>query len=142
MKLKYVLCLLVLFQCIACGSSGSSDAGDSEASLESAELVVSAGQITDFLWKPESDAHSPSPGTLAILVNACNADVRVNGTSLAYSGPSNGRCTTARGPRSGCGYGQNVKVEIIDPVSGVPYFFPTGEPFYIVTNGCNREEFR
>lgn len=122
---------------------GDSSSGENEpAAAPAPEAPRFAGNITDFLWKPKSDAHSRSPGTLAVLANPCDAEVRVNGVALVDSGASNGRCTTARGPQAGCNYGVNVKVEVIDRASGLPYLFPSGDPFYLVTNGCNRDEFR
>lgn len=107
-----------------------------------ANLPQSAGQITDFLWKPESDG-GYNPGLLSILVNPCGVQVLVNGEELQNFGPGNGRCSTARSLRkSGCGYGGNARVEVIDPSSGLPYTFPDGNPYYIIPNGCSRVEFK
>ncbi|MCC6952705.1 MAG: hypothetical protein IT290_01165 [Deltaproteobacteria bacterium] len=107
-----------------------------------ATLPRSAGQITDFLWKPEADG-GYNNGLLVILVNPCDADVRVNGEPLENFGPGNGRCTTARSlTRSGCGYGGNIRVEVFAPGSGLPYEFPDGNLYYTIPNGCDRTEFR
>ncbi|MCB0310845.1 MAG: hypothetical protein KDD42_06405 [Bdellovibrionales bacterium] len=109
--------------------------------LKESSSLPSAGSIRDFLWKPESDGGF-SPGNLVVLTDACNVDVLVNGEKLVDYGPSNGRCTTARSQsRSGCQYGANITVEIVDSLSGYPYLFPDGQPYYIVPNGCNRSEF-
>ncbi len=140
MNLKYFLFSTALCLFTACGGGGGSDPQLVEEALR--EPPATVGTITDFLWKPQSDAHSRSPGTLAVLASACNAEVRVNGIALVDSGPSNGRCTTARGSEAGCTYGVNVKVEVIDRATGLPYAFPTGDPFYMVTNGCVREQFK
>ena len=102
--------------------------------------ILSAGEILDFLWKPSSDG-GYNPGKLSILVDACNVTVLANGESIPDFGSGNGRCTTARSQRTGCSYGQNVRVEVIDNSSGLPYYH-NGEPFVIVPNGCSRFEFR
>ena len=137
---KSLACVVLALSIAGCQSDSSNDdVAEQPAPTEEPQV---AGTITDFLWKPKSDEKSRSPGTLAVLASACNAEVRVNGEALVDSGPSNGRCTTARGNRSGCQFGVNVKVEVIDRTTGFPYLFPSGDPFYLVTNGCVREEFR
>lgn len=104
--------------------------------LKEDSAVESAGDIFDFLWKPISD----SDGGLVVLVAQCNVDIRVNGQSLTEAGGANGRCSTGRGPQPGCAYGSNVRVEVIDRNSNLPYLFD-GETFLIIPNGCNRVEF-
>jgi hypothetical protein len=101
-----------------------------------------AGEITDFLWKPRADGGFNN-GLLVVLVSACDAQVLVNGTELIDFGPSNGRCTTARSlSTTGCGFGSNIRVEVIARQSGLPYRFPSGETFFTIPNGCNRTEFK
>lgn len=102
--------------------------------------LKSAGEITDFLWKPR--AESPyNEGSPVIHVNPCNATVYVNGEPLRDFGEGNGRCNTSR-MFSSCGsYGSNIKVEVIDNESGLPYF-NGDDPFVIVPNGCSRYEFK
>ncbi|NMC62916.1 MAG: hypothetical protein GYA55_07065 [SAR324 cluster bacterium] len=101
-----------------------------------------AGTINDFLWKPKSDPKSQNPGMLVILVDACDADVVVNGEHLRNVGYSNGRCSTARASKTGCAYGANVKVEVFDAYDHSVYLFPDGKPYYIIPNGCDRVEFK
>lgn len=110
--------------------------------LRDASVPDSAGEITDFLWKPESEG-GYNFGLLSILVNPVGARVLVNGEELWDSGPSNGRGTTARSlSKSGCAYGNNVKVEVLEGLTGIPYSFPDGKLFYTVPNGCQRTEFK
>ena len=124
---------------VAAGSCGENQVASCYNALKEASAVESAGDIFDFLWKPESDGGA-NPGSLVVLVLQCNVDVRVNGVSLADGGSGNGRCTTARGTKPGCAYGSNVKVEVIDKASNLPYLFDA-DPFLIIPNGCNRVEF-
>jgi hypothetical protein len=110
------------------------------SALREANAPRSAGEITDFLWKPraESDFNKGSP---VIHANPCDATVVVNGESLMDFGPANGRCNTSRMFRA-CGtYGQNIKVEIFDNATGLPYFNGS-EPFVTVPDGCSRFEFK
>ena len=123
----------------ASGSCGEGQVVSCYTALKEDSAIESAGDIFDFLWKPESDGGA-NPGSLVVLVGQCNVDVRVNGESLSDSGSGNGRCTTARGTRPGCAYGANVKVEVIDNISALPYLFD-GDPFLIIPNGCSRVEF-
>lgn len=118
------------------GSCSEAAVASCYAALKESSAVESAGDIFDFLWKPVSD----SSGNLVVLVAQCDVDIKVNGTSLTDSGGANGRCTTGRGAQPGCGYGSNVKVEVIDRASNLPYLFD-GEPFITIPNGCNRVEF-
>lgn len=99
------------------------------------------GTIRDFLWKPASEG-GISPGKLVVLVDACNADVVVNGEHLKYDGPSNGRCSLGRSTKPGCAYGSNIKVEVFDLNGRGVYAFPDGKLYYTVNNGCTRQEFR
>jgi len=102
--------------------------------------IKSAGEITDFLWKPRAES-SYNQGSPVIHANPCDATVYVNGQALMDFGEGNGRCNTSR-MFSSCGsYGSNVKVEIFDNKSGLPYF-NGNDPFVIVPNGCSRYEFK
>ena len=139
MRFREALLFICIIHFVGCGEGPGSS---SEIDLSPAKHITKAGDITEFLWKPKSDSKNSDHGTLAILVDACNVDIRVNGESLAYSGPSNGRCTSVRGDMAGCKYGIDVTVEVFDITTGNPYFFPSGDPYYVVTNGCNREEIR
>jgi hypothetical protein len=108
--------------------------------LREANTARCAGQITDFLWKPISESGF-NEGNPVILVNPCDATVIVNGQSLMDFGPGNGRCNTSR-MFSSCGsFGSNIRVEVIDNATGVPYC-NGNDPFVIVPNGCDRFEFK
>lgn len=110
------------------------------APLIEENAIKSAGQITDFLWKPRAES-GYNHGMPVIHANPCNATVYVNGQALRDFGPGNGRCNTSR-MFSGCGsYGSNIKVEVIDNKTGLPYF--NGDvPYVTVPNGCSRYEFK
>lgn len=110
------------------------------SALREQHAIKSAGEITDFLWKPRAES-SYNRGSPVIHVNPCDATVYVNGNATRDFGPGNGRCNTSR-LFSGCGaYGSNIKVEVIDNKTGLPYFNGS-EPFVIVPNGCSRYEFK
>ncbi len=94
------------------------------------------GVVSNFLWKPVSDSN----GMLVVLLNPAGATVVVNGTALRNVGPSNGRGTTARGDKSGCSFGSNVKVRVYSQRGGI-ILFPNGEAEYTIPNGCTRYEF-
>lgn len=94
------------------------------------------GAISNFLWKPEAERD----GRLVVLLNPGGATVVANGETLAPSGASNGRGTTARGNRSGCGFGTNVVVRAFDRQNRI-LLFPGGARELIIANGCNRVEF-
>lgn len=98
---------------------------------------VSTQTISWFLWKPVSESN----GNLAILVDPFQIDVRVNGTRLTNTGPSNGRGTTARANRSGCSFGANARVEFFDRL-GRRVLIDNGARSITVANGCNRVETR
>lgn len=122
------------------GSCGESLVAACHAAIKEANAISSAGQITDFLWKPQADSDY-NKGSPVIHVNPCNATVYVNGEALHDFGPGNGRCNTSRMFRSCGSFGTNIKVEVIDNETGLPYF--NGEdPFVIVPNGCSRYEFK
>lgn len=121
------------------GSCGESNLTTCYTQMREANVERSAGEITDFLWKPAADSQFNS-GSPVIHVNPCNATVYVNGQALQDFGPGNGRCNTSR-MFSNCGsFGTNIKVEVIDNASGLPYF-DGPNPFVIVPNGCTRFEF-
>lgn len=114
--------------------------GTCYAPLVETHRIKSAGDITDFLWKPR--AESPyNPGNPVIHANPCDATVHVNGQPLLDFGPGNGRCNTSR-MFSSCGsFGSNIRVEIFDNKTGLPYF-NGNDPYVIVPNGCSRYEFK
>ncbi len=110
------------------------------SALREQHAIKSAGEITDFLWKPRAES-AYNKGSPVIHANPCDATVFVNGQALKDFGPGNGRCNTSR-LYSSCGsYGSNIKVEIFDNKTGLPYFNGS-EPFVIVPNGCSRYEFK
>ncbi len=100
-----------------------------------AETNATMGGVgCQFLWKPVAD----KDGNLVIHAMPCNTRVVVNGQELQDAGPGNGRCTTARGNKPGCAYGQ-ATVQVFDRDSGLPYEFADGST-KLVVNGCNRVE--
>lgn len=96
---------------------------------------LSGQTVSNFLWKPRSERD----GDLVVLLNPYGATIVVNGTTLANSGPSNGRGTTARGSRPGCAYGR-ATVEVFNS-RGEVVTFPGGKESYTIENGCDRVEF-
>ncbi len=122
------------------GNCGESLLASCYSVLREENTQRSAGEITDFLWKPvaESDFNKGSP---VIHVNPCDATVYVNGVAGTDFGPANGRCNTTRLFQSCGSYGSNIKVEVIDNDTGLPYF-NGADPFVIVPNGCSRFEFK
>lgn len=108
--------------------------------LEETFKPKTLGQITDFLWKPKAESDY-NKGSLVIHAAPCNATVVVNGETLLDFGPGNGRCNTSRAFKPGCAFGNNVKVEIFDNESGLPYTHE-GQPFITVPRGCDRFEFK
>jgi len=125
---------------------GSDSAADAESvSADNSTGAASTHEtsselIDDFLWKPISE----STGNLAVLVNPRNVRVEVSGDrsdTLGNTGPSNGRGTTARGPRPGCDYGDNVVVEFFDS-SNRRIFVADGRSRVIISKGCERHEFK
>lgn len=92
--------------------------------------------INNFLWKPVAERD----GNLVVLLNPFGATVIVNGETLAESGPSNGRGTTARGNRPGAAYGSNITIQAID-AQGRFLVWPGGAIEFTIPNGANRLEF-
>jgi len=122
------------------GLCGDANLAGCYFAMREANTLKSAGQLTDFLWKPSAESGF-NQGNPVILANPCNATVYVNGEALIDFGSSNGRCNTSR-LFERCGtYGNNIKVEVIDNASGLPYF-NGAEPFVIVPSGCGRFEFK
>ena len=122
------------------GTCNESSVASCYSAMKEANAIKSAGEITDFLWKPA--AESPyNRGNPVIHANPCNATVYVNGNALIEFGPGNGRCNTSRMFSSCSSFGTNIKVEIIDNETGLPYFNGP-DPFVIVPNGCSRYEFK
>lgn len=98
------------------------------------------GEIRDFLWKPKAES-AYNKGSLVIHAGPCNATVVVNGQTLLDFGPGNGRCNTSRAFQPGCAFGNNVKVEIYDNDTKLPYTHD-GLPYITVPRGCDRFEFK
>lgn len=94
--------------------------------------------FSKFLWKPKAES-SYNPGGLIIHNDSCNAKAIVNGVELKDYGPGNGRCGTYRHAKTGCAWGNNVKVEIFDILTGKPYY-AEDKPYIIIPNGCSRVE--
>jgi hypothetical protein len=98
-------------------------------------------RIRNFLWKPVSESN----GRVVVLVNPVNVRVEARGAfndTLSNSGPSNGRGTTARGSRPGCGYGTNITLTFFNAQNEqIPVVGGDGMSVTI-PNGCNRVEFR
>lgn len=92
------------------------------------------GQVSNFLWKPDSESN----GSVVVLFNP-RGSVQVGAEAFVFTGPSNGRSTTARGSRSGCAYGNNIRLDLRDP-QGKRLVGPNGEDV-VVPNGCSRFEF-
>jgi hypothetical protein len=92
--------------------------------------------VSNFLWKPQAERDN----NLVVLLNPGNATIVVNGETLAPSGPSNGRGTTARGNRPGGAYGSNIRLEAFDS-SGRALIFPGNQSFFIIENGSQRVQF-
>ena len=147
MRILTLVIVAVSVFCLGCSSDESDNLEEGPAPDQVAEPlepneVLPAGEITDFLWKPEADG-GYNTGLLVVLVNPCDVKVLVNGEELIDFGPGNGRCTTARSvTKSGCDYGLNVQVQVLDRATGAPYLFPGGLDTFIVANGCNRTEFK
>ena len=100
---------------------------------------VSGQQVSDFLWKPNSE--SPyNPGGVSILLNPCDVRVLVNGQEFLEYPTGNGRCTTVRSGKPGCEFGSSVKVEILEKGTGNPVYFGTSSSVTI-PNGCDRFEY-
>ncbi|MFN8391157.1 MAG: hypothetical protein U0136_12775 [Bdellovibrionota bacterium] len=126
------------------GSCGEDLVSGCYASLQEQFAPKNAGLITEFLWKPSSDGEF-APGKLAVLINTdpCDVIIVANGEVLQNYGPSNGRCMTARSlTRSGCEFGANAKVEILNRETHLPYVFPDGQLFIINPDGCERLQFK
>ncbi len=150
MSIKFLMvrigAALLLLGCLGCTTDSGGDSDETESPPPVVDPdptpVTSAGEITDFLWKPQSDG-GYNPGLLVILVDPCDVVVLVNGEELTDFGPGNGRCTTARSlTKSGCGYGANARVQVLDSFTRLPYLFPGGLDTYTIPNGCNRVEFK
>ncbi len=105
------------------------------------ELPPSAGTMSNFLWKPKAES-AYNEGLPVIHVNPC-ADVYVNGEGpIKDFGPGNGRCVTARLFKSCGSFGSNIKVEVFQTGTQIPYLDPrTGLPYVTVPSGCDRYEF-
>ncbi len=141
--LKRSLCLGMLLLCagfiVSCGSDDDdSDSPDIEE--PDPDAVTTAGELRDFLWKPKAESDY-NKGSLVIHVGPCNATVYVAGAALLDYGPGNGRCNTSRAYKPGCAFGNQVKVEVKDNATGLPYTYQ-GLPYVIVPAGCDRYEFK
>lgn len=122
------------------GSCGSAAVAACFQGLKDTYAPKTAGEIHDFLWKPSAES-AYNHGSLVIHAGPCDATVKVNGEALLDFGPGNGRCNTSRAFQPGCAYGKNVKVEIIDNATGLPYTH-NGVPYVTVPDGCSRFEFK
>lgn len=99
----------------------------------------SSRQVSNFLWKPESES-GYNPGGLSVILNPCDVRVFVNNEEVIDYGSGNGRCITARSPHPGCDYGTNAVVRITEKNTGLPVLFGTSET-YTIPNGCERTEY-
>lgn len=106
---------------------------DCYSALDETAAETVAGQLEEFLWKPVSDSN----GKLAVHSGPSDASVIVNGQRGTDQGPGNGYGSLARFPQPGCGYGGNVKVQVIDSESGAAYLF-NGSDTLTIPDGCNR----
>lgn len=125
------------------GSCGEDLVSSCYNTIKDVDAPHYAGVITNLLWKPEGDGEV-SKGKLVLAVNACPVDITANGEHLTTAAPecSYGRYNSfGRGPKSGCSYGNNVRVEVKDLDTEAPYLFPDGKTSYTVANGCQRTEF-
>ena len=94
-------------------------------------------QVSDFLWKPDSES-GYNPGGVSILLNPCDVDVYVNGTEIRQYPSGNGRCVTVRSGSPGCDFGSDVQITL--KKGGETVYF--GEnPSLTIPNGCERFEF-
>jgi len=92
---------------------------------------LTAGELTEFLWKPESD----SDGNLAVHTGPSNTIVTVNGETGENQGGGNGFGSLARFSRNGCAYSQpSIKVMNKD---GIPYTI-AGQTTFTVSDPCQR----
>jgi|GEM_PF-4926109 len=96
--------------------------------------------ISWFLWKPASERD----GKLVVLVNPEDVRVEVSGNvaeTLKDFGPSNERGTTARSNRSGCDFGNNIRIDFFDS-RGARVKLYDGRTHMTISRGCDRVEFR
>ncbi|MCC6933342.1 MAG: hypothetical protein IT292_08830 [Deltaproteobacteria bacterium] len=119
--------------------SDPSAASSSSEGSSSSSSTVDTKQVGDFLWKPDSES-GYNPGGVTILLNPCDVNVFVNGQQIREYPTGNGRCTTVRSGSSGCSYGTNIKVEILEKETGNPVYFGS-QPYLMIDNGCDRTEF-
>lgn len=85
-----------------------------------------------ILWKPVSDSN----GRLAVHSVPYGASVRVEGELGRDQGAGNGYGSLARFRKPGCGYGKNVKLELLLP-GGEKHTFKD-KTFATVPDGCRR----
>jgi hypothetical protein len=100
----------------------------------SEENATAGGIGCEFLWKPVAD----KDGKAVIHADRCDTRIFVNGEEFKDAGSGNGRCSTARGSKPGCAYGQ-ATIQVFDKKTGLPYEFPGGQTSLVV-NGCTRVE--
>jgi len=122
-------------------SSGTSRCGASQIracyeALAEDNRIETGALVSNFLWKPSAERD----GNLVVLFNPGGSTVVVNGETLFNSGASNGRGTTARGNRNGCGYGEAPQISATDS-AGRALIWPNGELTFTIPGGCNRFEF-
>jgi len=121
----------------SCGEAAVSSCYQSLKETFTPEVPASAGEFSFFLWKPQAESDY-NKGSAVIHFNPCADEIFVNGVFIRDYGPANGRCITARTFKSGCAWGNNIKVEAF--VDGVPLTH-AGVPYVTVPGGCSRFEF-
>ena len=93
---------------------------------------VTAGELTAFLWKPESD----SDGHLAIHTGPYGTEVIVNGERGRNQGPGNGYGSLARFSKGGCAYAA-PRIQVVNSYSGLPYTVG-GKSTFTLSSPCER----
>lgn len=92
---------------------------------------LTAGELNEFLWKPESD----SDGNLAIHTGPYDTIVIVNGETGENQGAGNGFGSLARFSKSGCGY-PRPQIKVMSS-EGIPYTV-LGKTTFTVPDPCQR----
>lgn len=85
-----------------------------------------------ILWKPVSD----SDGRLAVHSTPFGTTVVVKGETGRNRGPGNDYGSLARFSKNGCGYGKNVRLELI--LSDGSKFLFGSKPYATIPDGCSR----
>ncbi len=112
--------------------------GEIPEDTSGAPEALPARQVSNFLWKPDSE--SPyNPGGVSILLDPCDVNVFVNGSQLLDYPTGNGRCVTVRSAQEGCFFGA-ATVEVKDKATGEVVYFGS-QPSVLIANGCTRFEY-